>query len=373
MICFTLTGHFSHCAFLFISFIHLLHQLMEKDDSLKQYEQHLRTLQDSNIALKESLKRQGTGEGRRSETVVQEEEWMKRFTETREMYEEAIQGYKDQLEHTQRKLVEEEQEHSREVEELNQQFEMIQSELKAKEKNKLEDRQKRVIEEAQDHGRLRWEDQEELEGHCREISPKESPRHQRNELYMNTSPMDMNSSGGKASQKGPRVDVLSNINPSATATTGHNRDGEAESAPPPRTEKMYGEALELIVRRLENLQIGREEVESMSVVIRDTISSCLQEWKESFHQPKAQDGDKNQLKVENEDLQKKLKGKNKKIEMLQKQNQDLQQQKEQLLHQQSVLESRVSVVFLLPWHSLGVLGDKVQCFYIFRLLLLEQF
>lgn len=319
-------------------------QLMEKDDSLRQYEQHLRTLKDNNLTLQESRKRQGTGEGRRPETTVQEEEWMKRFTETREMYEEAIQGYKDQLEQTQRKLVEEEQEHARQVEELKQQLGKIQDEVSAKEKSEREERHKRVMEETQDHARQMGGDKEELEGHYHEVSPKESPRHQKTELSVNGSPKNMNGSGGKASQRGPRVDVGGDTCPQATATIGHSRDGEgeAELAPPTRTEKMYGEALELIVRRLENLQVGGEEVESMVEVIRGTISTCLQEWRDNFHQPRAQDEEKKQLQGENEELQKKLKGKNKKIETLQRQNQDLQRQNDQLLHQHSVLESRMA-------------------------------
>lgn len=327
---------------------------MEKDDSLRQYEQHLRTLKDNNFTLQESLKRKSSGEGRRLETTVQEEEWMKRFTETREMYEEAIQGYKDQLEQTQRKLVEEEQEHARQVEELKQQLGKIQDEVKAKEKSELEERRTRVMEEAQDHDRQRGGDNEELEGHYHEVSPKESPRHQRTELAVNGSPKNMNGSGSKASQRSPRVDVGGDICPQATATTGHSKDneGETESAPPLRTE-MYGEALELIVRRLENLQVGGEEVESMIGVIRGTISTCLQEWRDSFHQPRAQDEEKQQLQAEYEELQKKLKGKNKKIETLHRQNQDLQRQNDHLLHQHSVLESRVSRI-LQACHCLHV-------------------
>lgn len=319
---------------------------MEKDDSLRQYEQHLRTLKDNNLTLQESLKRQSAGEGRKSEAALQEEEWMKRFTETREMYEEAIQGYKDQLEQTQRKLVEEEQQHVQQVEELRQQLEKIQSEVKAKEKTELEERHKRVMEEAEDHDRQKRGDRGELEEHHSEISPEESPRHQRSELPTSSSPKNVNDSGGKTSQKGPRVDEGSHTRPQETTTgPGHSREGEreAESAPLARTEKMYGEALELIVRRLENLQVGREEVESMLGVIRSTISTCLQEWRDNFHQPRAQDEDKSQLQVENEELQKKLKGKNKKIEVLHRQNQDLQRQHDQLLHQRSVLESQVSV------------------------------
>lgn len=312
---------------------------MEKDDSLRQYEQHLRTLKDSNFALQESLKRQSPGDSRRSESAAQKEEWMQRFTETREMYEKAIQGYKDQLEQTQRKLVEDEQEHAQLVEELRQQLEKLQSEVKAREKAELEESHKRVIEEAQDHDRQRGGDKEEVEveGRYSEVSPKESPRYQGV------------SGSGKASQKGPRVDAGSDTYPQATAMTGQKREG-VDTAPPTRTEKMYGEALELIVRRLENLQVGREEVESMVGVIRDTISSCLQEWKDNFSQPRPQDEDRIQLQAENEELQKKLKGKNKKIETLQRQNQDLQRQNDQLVQRCSSLESRVSVSALLPCH-----------------------
>ncbi|KAK8376727.1 hypothetical protein O3P69_009974 [Scylla paramamosain] len=129
----------------------LRQQLMEKDENLMKYEEQLKAMKDSIIILQEALKKQRQGGSRSPETAMLEEEWMRRFNETREMYEEAIQGYKDQLEQTQRKVVMDEQDHAQQIEELRKQLQKAQTQLKTKERNTLEEA--KVMEEEQDHAR----------------------------------------------------------------------------------------------------------------------------------------------------------------------------------------------------------------------------
>ncbi|MPC16531.1 Outer dense fiber protein 2 [Portunus trituberculatus] len=132
-----------------------------------------------------------------------------------------------------------------------------------------------------------------------------------------------------------------------------------ESTAVTKTDEMYSEALTLIVRRLESLQIGRGEVEGMMGTIKDTINTCLQEWRDSFQQTRAQqDQHKNQLQHENEELQRKLRTRNKKIETLQKQNEDQQRQNEKLLHQCSLLESQMAST--RTTEQLGILSGLPQ-------------
>ena len=261
-----------------------------------KYEHQLKILQDDNTTLQETLKKQDTGDTKRPEAAVLEEEWIRRFSETREMYEEAIQGYKDQLEQTQRKLVVDEQNYAQQVEQLMEQLKKAQSKLKVREG-------------------------EQMDQLCKSSG--------------NDSPKDLAATTHEGSSKGSREDPGSSTHPHAAATSKETVT---------KTDKMYGEALELIVSRLENLQVSGEEVEGIISIIKNTINTSLQEWRDSFHQARVQpDGDRKQLQVENEELQRKLKGKNKKIETLQKQTQEHQHQNEKLLHRCSLLESRVSV------------------------------
>ena len=108
-------------------------QLMEKDENLMKYEEQLKAMKDSTLILQEALKKQRSAGSWSSETAMLEEEWMRRFNETREMYEEAIQGYKDQLEQTQRKVVMDEQDYAQQIEELGKQLKEAHAQLKAKE------------------------------------------------------------------------------------------------------------------------------------------------------------------------------------------------------------------------------------------------
>lgn len=352
---------FNHVTLLFfLPHTVFLSQLMEKDESLRKYEQQLKTLNESNITLQETLKKQGPGDRKWPQEAVLEEEWMRRFSETREMYEEAIQGYKDQLEQTQRKLVVYEQDHAQQVEELREQLEKAQSELRVKEKDVLEE--KKVVDDEQNHAREGETQRDLLEGNRNDVRAKGSPGHHVHKPSGNSSPKDMAGIAGEGSPKGSREDAGSSTHPQTAITD----EGKPDSVTATRTDKMYGEALELIVRRLENLQVGGEEVESMIGVIKGTISTCLQEWRDSFNQARVQqDGDRNQLQMENEELQRKLRGRNKKIETLQKQTHDMQQQNEKLLHQCSLLESRVSVTFQPghsgQWRARGNLCLYLQC------------
>lgn len=335
----------------------LRQQLMEKDENLMKYEEQLKAMKDSIIILQEALKKQRQGGSRSPETAMLEEEWMRRFNETREMYEEAIQGYKDQLEQTQRKVVMDEQDHAQQIEELRKQLQKAQTQLKTKERNTLEEA--KVMEEEQDHAREGEEMADHLKGNQNEVRVKESPGHQVAKSDGCNSPKDLASGTYEGSPKHSKEDTQS-AQPQATAVShGKESEGKPESATVTRTDEMYNEALTLIVKRLESLQIGRGEVEGMMVIIKDTINTSLQEWRDSFQQTKSQqDAHKNQLQHENEELQRKLRTRNKKIETLQKQNEDQQRQNEKLLHQSSLLESQMAST--RTTEQLGILSGLPQ-------------
>lgn len=318
---------------------------MEKNENLMKYEEQLKAMKDSTIILQEALKKQRSGGTWSSETAMLEEEWMRRFNETREMYEEAIQGYKDQLEQTQRKVVLDEQDHAQQIEELRRQLQKAQTQLKAIERNRLEET--RMLEDEQEHAREGGgERADQMKGNQNGVMGMGSPGHQIAESDGCSSPKDLAGTALLGSPKHSKEDTQS-AQPQATAM-GQDKEGEGkpESATATRTEEMYSEALSLIVKRLESLQVGRGEVEGMMGIIKDTINTCLQEWRDSFQQTRAQqDENKNQLQHENEELQRKLRTRSKKIETLQKQNEDQQQQNEKLRQQCSLLESQVSVTF----------------------------
>ncbi|KAG0723108.1 hypothetical protein GWK47_043260 [Chionoecetes opilio] len=339
-------------------------QLNGKDESLRNYELQLKSLRESNVILQESLKKQGPGDSKRSEVAVLEEEWMRRFSETRDMYEEAIQGYKEQLEQTQRKLVGDEQDHAQQLQELRTLLEKTRTDLMVKEKNRSEET--KVNEDEHNFIGEGEKKNDHLKRSESEDRAKDSPRHQV------LKPSGVASPAGEVSSKGPREDTGSTIHAQAAASHP-SRDSEgkpashpsgeseakAESVTVTRTDRMYSEALELIVRRLESLQVGGEEVEGMMGTIKGTINTCLQEWRDSFHQTRVQqDEDKNQLQGENEELQRKLKGRNKKIEMFQRQNQELQQQNDKLHHHSSLLEARMAST--ATTEQLGILSSLPQ-------------
>lgn len=336
----------------------LRQQLMEKDENLMKYEEQLKAMKDSTIILQEALKKQRSGGSWSSETAMLEEEWMRRFNETREMYEEAIQGYKDQLEQTQRKVVLDEQDHAQQIEELRKQLQKAQTQLKAMERNRLEET--RMLEDEQEHAREGGGEQaDQMKGNQNGVIGMGSPGHQVAESDGCSSPKDLAGTANLGSPKHSKEDAQS-AQPQATAA-GQNKEGEGkpESATATRTEEMYSEALSLIVKRLESLQVGRGEVEGMMGIIKDAINTCLQEWRDSFQQPRAQqDENKNQLQQENEELQRKLRTRSKKIETLQKQNEDQQQQNEKLRHQCSLLESQMAST--RTTEQLGILSGLPQ-------------
>ncbi|XP_045120766.1 trichohyalin-like isoform X2 [Portunus trituberculatus] len=333
----------------------LRQQLMEKDENLMKYEEQLKAMKDSTIILQDALKKQRLGGSWSSETAMLEEEWMRRFNETREMYEEAIQGYKDQLEQTQRKVVMEEQDHAQQIEELRKQLHEAQTQLQAEEKNRLEEA--KVVEE-KDHTKAGEGKQvDELKGGQNEVRTKGSPGHQVTKSDGSNSPKNLPSTAHIVSPKHSKEDTQT-TQPQATSHCTEG-EGKPESTAVTKTDEMYSEALTLIVRRLESLQIGRGEVEGMMGTIKDTINTCLQEWRDSFQQTRAQqDQHKNQLQHENEELQRKLRTRNKKIETLQKQNEDQQRQNEKLLHQCSLLESQMAST--RTTEQLGILSGLPQ-------------
>ncbi|KAG7154438.1 Outer dense fiber protein 2-like [Homarus americanus] len=368
----------------------LRREIMKKDDYIVDCERHMQTLKE-NISLQESRRNQNASAGN-IDTAMLEEEWMRRLNETREMYDRAIQGYKDQLEELQAKLLSSEQRHAEQVQELVARLTKAQSEVtSARTSNETHD-EAVSHQNGEPYGRQRSNKGKNGE-RSRSIGTESPEQDEDSDSVSSKSEETEREKGrtgaaragdevpGRSNDKTKETDNLKddeNGNKSEKANhansrgKNHDKGDQAISGTPfiiAGFEK-YSETLENLVKRVESLSVGGEDSVNTVSVIKDTISQCLQEWRESFQQVWRQQEDdadrlkkdyddlkknyddlkkdyidlekgNDDLKKDNDDLQRKIRSKNKKAESLQYQYKDLEQKNIKLIHQCSQLESRM--------------------------------
>ncbi|XP_064105866.1 golgin subfamily A member 6-like protein 22 [Macrobrachium nipponense] len=101
-------------------------EMIKKDGYIAECEERLQAmeaLKEENLTLHKSLKsthERATQPDPRDISTALEDEWMRRLAETREMYERAIEGYRDQLQEVHGKLQETEHSHASHIQELMQ-------------------------------------------------------------------------------------------------------------------------------------------------------------------------------------------------------------------------------------------------------------
>lgn len=316
------------------------------------------------MACEQRLQRQDAGDASRSQatsdvaidTKTLEQEWMRRLTETREMYERAIQGYKNQLGELEGKVEAREEAHAQQVQDLVEKLNLEQSRTK-----QLQD-QIEKLSKSQVEGRSEQIGRGEGADDSDESSSSERPSRQKDQddgstgriLADTRRPEDTNNRQTRHTEDvGVSVDATRRDQPQVSVKV-HDKGSQttASSALAEGDDEKYAEILRNMAKRLEDLNVGRDEVETTMAVIKETISRCLQEWKISFQREEGARGDDDevdQLKKNYDELLRKLKGKNKKIEQLQKQCQDVEQQNTKLLHQCSVLQSQVRCFFSVQY------------------------
>lgn len=340
--------------------------MLKKDEYILECEQHLQTMKE-NIALHETLSNQKS-DAPGIDTATLEEEWMRRLTETREMYEQAIHGYKEQLGELQGKLLNSEQVHATQVQKLKERLAIAQTELRSEKMNegningppgvvKVYDDQERHSYGGENISETEVADWSRSEGtgkqgHEKSVGISSSEERECHKETAGSKEVDgedpnksFNNKEAENFKGGENVNKTEEPNQTQSNTKLNKEDGDTISGRPLviAGDESYSKTLEYLVKRLENLCLGGDEVDTTLSVITDTINRCLWEWRESFQQDQAQQkGDADQPKKDYEELQRKLRGKNKKIESLQKQCNDLEQQNMKLLHRCSQLGSQVS-------------------------------
>lgn len=354
-------------------------------------EQHLQTLKD-NMALQDSLGGQASGQGERNargpEVKFLEQEWTRRLIETKETYDRAIQEYKDQLSLLQDRMESGEQDHHSQVQKLTELL-AREEERRVEAEQLLENREKHSEnreqqgytkdkenggcgedKERQGHeknGRNKGRDEEERQRHRqrgeREVGGQSEDRRtgtgnagsdegtseaERRDNHDRPKAESASRSEDSDSHRHPLSSRERNSNGRTVRGTSLEGDGggarvDASTGVAMEEAERYREALDLIVRRLENLQMSRDWVETTVGVVKETISRCLQEWKESVEQQQVQRSSQvEQLSADNTELRKKLREKSKKVESLTRQCSELEQENTKLVHQCSMAESRVS-------------------------------
>ncbi|KAK3878571.1 hypothetical protein Pcinc_016784 [Petrolisthes cinctipes] len=363
-------------------------ELARKDEYIVKCEQHLQTLKD-NMAVQDSLRGQTSEQGERRttargpEVAVLEQEWTRRLIETKETYDRAIQEYKNQLSLLQEKVEAGERDHHSQVQKLTELLAREQERRTQAEKT-LESKQKQGHDENREKQEYRKDknqgngEDKERQGHekDRENKGQDEERErqgQRGEREVaghgenrRTVTDDIASDrDASEAERGDKYSKLASISkseksdsprrpPSSKDRKGNGRimrstslegDGGIDTNTTVAMEgaERYREALDLIVKRLENLQMSRDWVETTVSVVKDTISQCLQEWRESLEQQQIQwNSQVEQLNAHNTELQKRWREKNKKVESLVKQCSELEQENTKLTHQCALGESRVA-------------------------------
>nr|XP_053638220.1 myosin heavy chain, clone 203-like isoform X2 [Cherax quadricarinatus] len=324
----------------------LKQEILKKDEYILECEQHLQTMKE-NVDRHNTLRNQTSG-ARTIDTSTLEEEWMRRLNETRDMYDRAIQGYKDQLGELQEKLLNSEKNHAKQVTELTSKLAEAQSEVIAPKANEVEiDESHRPININGDKEKDKKNEKVERQ-RSEETEESDQSGFEETEKQEKTSepkrPDDKeHRKNDNTKRNGENVSRLEKSSQSSSTAKSQNKDTETTSETPEviRFER-YSESIENLVKRLESSSLGRDEIENITSVIKDTVSECLNEWKGSLRQELTQEkDDTDKLKKEYEDLQKKLRSKNKKIESLQNQCKDFEQQNLKLHHQYSQLELRM--------------------------------
>lgn len=358
-------------------------------------EQHLQTLKD-NMALQDSLGGQASGQGERHgaargpEVTFLEQEWTRRLIETKETYDRAIQEYKDQLSLLQDRMETGEQEHHSQVQKLTEllareQERRVEAEqlLENREKqghdenreqrgytidsenggcgedkvrqghekngrNKGPDEDKRQRQEQRGEREIGGQSEDRRTGTGNADSDKGTPEAERRDKHDLPKPESASRSEESDSHRQPLSRRGRNGNGRTVRSTNLEDDGggarvDASTGVAVEEAERYREALDLIVQRLENLQMSRDWVETTVSVVKETISRCLQEWRESVEQQQVQrNSQAEQLHADNIELRKKLREKSKKVESLTRQCSELEQENTKLVHQCSLAESRVS-------------------------------
>ncbi|XP_071549590.1 uncharacterized protein [Panulirus ornatus] len=332
----------------------LREKVQEKNKYIQDCEQHLQSLRE-NIALHESMRNQNS-DAQGINTATVEEEWMRRLNEMREMYERAIQGFKDQLRELHEKLLDSEEVHAKQVQKLKERLAIAQTVVRSKKINggdvseppgaiKVYDGQEKhsddgeIINESGRTSKQREEKLASVSSSEESESQKGAARSERDGDKVSVDKTAKNSIGDEK--------INQTEEPSQTQITReiNEKDEDTNSRLPAiiAGDEKYSKMLEYLVKKLETLCLGGSEMETTLSVITDTINRCLQEWRERFPQEQAKQKDEgDEIKKDYEDLQKKLRGKNKKIEGLQKQCNDLEQQNMTLLHQCSQLGSKMA-------------------------------
>nr|XP_045622606.1 trichohyalin-like isoform X1 [Procambarus clarkii] len=340
-------------------------EILRKDEYILECETHLQTMKE-NAVLHESLRNQNSG-ARSIDTATLEEEWMRRLTETRDMYDRAIQGYKDQLGELQKKLLNSEKIYAMQIQELTTKLMEAQSTSVSANSNAMEISKPHEARDVRREARVNGDRE-------RDNNNKEEVERQRSGERENAGETVFEETGKQRQEKSETDKQKEADEPKKFNDKEHEKDSNVarpnetsrlpsspekldpstSSAKLPKSDsetisgivmvglERYSESLENLVKRLESSSLSRDEIENTVSVIKETIGKCLNEWKESFQQEQTQEKESiDKLKKDYEDLQRKLKGKNKKIESLQNQCKDFEQQNRELHHQYSQLESRL--------------------------------
>ena len=409
----------------------LILQVMEKENYIMECEERLRAmeaLKEENLTLHKSLKSthdKADQPDPRDISTALEEEWMRRLTETREMYERAVLGYRDQLHEMQDKLQRAEANHASHVEELIVTIEELKRQegsesrgngelqeddgskgggTKSSERlsarrteDKDDDRSERT---PSDRGTVGDAFTGDDDGRAVERSPSAGDERARIRTYdveddknaagVFPSEKTEEARGEKRSPKGTRSESNKdsavpeegrrrppNIRDQGIAPENRQIDINRVKTCDKRTQtspvniqnneelgmrseitqyhtdvgRVDGDMGELkenlerishMVQRLENMKLSGEGATAILSTIRDTISECLHEWRESFRQHRSQhkdSADENKGYVE---LQRKLRSKTKQLEAKQKQCKVLEEQNATLVKQCKRLEAQVS-------------------------------
>ncbi|XP_042882113.1 golgin subfamily A member 4-like isoform X2 [Penaeus japonicus] len=385
----------------------LREEVARKDGHIVEYEQRLQAmeaLKEENITLHKTLRDVYSTSLKPSDerpiTAAVEEEWMRRLAETREMYEQVVQGYKEKFEEMRENMIRSEEVHARRTRELENEVLSLKRDALIADSHKGNQKVNSKSSEGGESSGVAYDEDEAAREHRSQgIQSTEEPKvsstenegeavsgksveHHQHDGSDADKHMSSKASKGQDTHKlstktsGPEKNSESDDIPYSDEMKGDNREKTQQKKVPGETSKeechscvahgqwtetqKYVDTLNALVQRMEKVNPGGEGADTLSV-IREAITSCLQEWRDSFQQQQQQpqqERDSPGLRREYEDLQKRMRSRQKKLESQQKQVKELESQNVKLTHRCSRLESQIKD--LQSGEKFGLLQDLPQ-------------
>lgn len=372
----------------------LREEVARKDGHMVEYEQRLQAmeaLKEENITLHKTLRDVYSTNLKPSDerpiTAAVEEEWMRRLAETREMYEQVVQGYKDKFEEMRENMIQSEEAHARRTRELEDEVLKLKRDMLISDGHKSHQEYRSKSPERVQLSGVGYDQEDEAAGDRegrsqgiqrtkeRKVSgtdegegmPEKGANHRHHDGFDVNNHKVLETSKGKDSHK-----------VSTTKSSGSDKKSESDETPdsddmrgdrrqkPQQEEELrerskekcpscavhdqltetqnYVDTLNSLVERMEKVNLGGEGADSTLSVIREAITSCLQEWRDSFQQQQQQPQQEREipgLRKEYEELQKRMRSRQKKLESQQKQVKELESQNMKLTHRCSQLENQI--------------------------------